>query len=102
MEKALNHFWREVQRALPGAARSPLEQVRSRGWRSAQFRGARHQFLLRFEGPRAEAAADMFIARLPTTPLGTPEQIVADVSVVADERRAGWTRLRVEVLTVEA
>lgn len=93
---------RSVRAALRTLAAFPLEEVRKRSWRSENFRGSRYEFALRFDGPKAGSAADSFIQQLRPSVLETPEHIVADVSLVSDERRPGWARLRIEVLTVEA
>jgi hypothetical protein len=101
MDGALT-FLRGVQAALKALAAFPLEEVRTHSWRSANFRGLRHEFALCFNGPTACSAADGFIARLEPGELEAPGHIVADVKLVSDERRPGWARLRIEVLTVEA
>lgn len=101
MDSALT-FLRGVRSALKALAALPLEEVRTRAWRSANFRGLRHEFALRFDGPAAARAADGFIEKLGPSGLEAPGHIVADVKLVSDERRPGWARLRIEVLTVEA
>ena len=93
---------RAVRAALKALAALPLEEVRTRAWRSASFTGLRHEFALRFEGADAAKAADGFIAGLAPAALEAPGHIVADVQLVSDERRPDWARLRIEVLTVEA
>ena len=93
---------RAVRAALRALAAFPLEEVRTRTWRSENFRGLRHEFALRFDGPKAGSAADSFLQRLRPAELEAPGQIVADVNLISDERRPGWARLRIEVLTVEA
>ncbi len=102
MDEPLTPFWRGVHRTQAALPLHPLEEVRSRSWRSGHFRGARHQFVLRFDGPRASMLAERFEARLGLTALEMPGHIVADVSIVAREHRPGWARLRIEVLTVKA
>lgn len=95
-------FLRGIQAALKALAAFPLEEVRTRAWRSANFRGLRHEFALCFNGPSAGSAADGFIERLQPKQLEAPGHVVADVKLVSDERRPNWARLRIEVLTVEA
>ena len=101
MDGALS-FLRGVRAALRALAAFPLEEVRTRTWRSANFRGLRHEFALCFNGPAAGSTADGFIERLEPSRLEAPGHIVADVKLISDERRPGWARLRIEVLTVEA
>lgn len=101
MDEAMRPFWQELQRARADAGYFPLEEARTRSWRSPHFRGARHQFVLRFEGPNAHRAADMFAQRVEAAPLDMPGYTVADVSVVSRERHPSWARLRIEVLTVK-
>jgi hypothetical protein len=93
---------RAMRAALKALAALPLEEVRTRAWRSAGFSGLRHEFALRFDGPHAAEAADGFVAGLGPAELEAPGHIVADVHVVSDERRHDWARLRIEVLTVKA
>lgn len=102
MSDSLTPFWRGVLSSLRSFARSPLEEVRSRSWGSDNFRGERHQFLLRFDGHAAGTLADRFIARLADTEFWMPGYTVADVKVVSDERQTGVARVRVEILTVAA
>jgi hypothetical protein len=101
MDGALT-FLRGVRAALRALAAFPLEEVRTRTWRSASFRGLRHEFALCFNGPAAGNTADGFLERLEPRQLEVPGHIVAEVKLVSDERRANWARLRIEVLTVEA
>ena len=104
MDQALNHstaFLRAVRLWFDPFANVVLEEVRCRGWASANFRGARHELAFRFEGAGADAAADRFTATLAHPAFDLPGQIVADVAVIADERQPGCARLRVEALTVE-
>ena len=95
-------FLRGVRAALKALTALPLEEVRTRAWRSANFRGLRHEFALCFNGPAACSVADSVIAGLEPGELDAPGHIVADVKLVSDERRPGWARLRIEVLTVES
>jgi hypothetical protein len=95
-------FLRAARKALSGLGSVALEEVRVRGWKSANFRGARHEFLLRFRGLDCASRADRFVEALARTELDLPGHVVADVDLVAEERRAEWTLLRMEVLTVEA
>ncbi|HEX8579703.1 MAG TPA: hypothetical protein VF655_08945 [Allosphingosinicella sp.] len=103
MDQALNlhaAFLRGLRASLESFAGWVLEEVRSRGWASANFRGARHQLALRFEGDGAGEAADALLAGVVRMPPEAAGQIVADLSVAADERRPGVVRIRLEALTV--
>jgi hypothetical protein len=93
-------FLRGLKASFESFAGFVLEEVRSRSWASAHFRGARHQLALRFEGEGAEAAADALLAGVAGKPPEAAGQIVADLSVAADERRPGLVRIRLEALTV--
>lgn len=78
-----------------------LEEVRSRGWASAAFRGARHELAFRLEGEGAEEAAARFLTGLRARDLQLPGHLLADVTLVAEERRPGCACIRLEALTVE-
>lgn len=78
-----------------------LEEIRSRRWTSAAFRGARHELAFRLEGDGAEEAAGRFVSSLAARDLTLRGHLVADMSVLADERRPGCARIRLQALTVE-
>jgi hypothetical protein len=78
-----------------------LEEIRTRGWASATFTGARHELAFRLEGEGAEAEASRFLSGLDSRDFDLGGHILADIQLVADERRPGWARIRVEALTVE-
>jgi len=78
-----------------------LEEMRSRRWASVTFRGARHELVFRLEGERAEQAAARFLASLEPRNFPLRGHLVADLSLVSQERRPGWARIRLEALTVE-
>ena len=78
-----------------------LEEVRSRGWASVTFRGARHEIAFRLEGEGAEAAAERFLSGLRASEFALAGHLLADVSLVAEDRRPGCARIRLEALTVE-
>ena len=100
MDSALTVL-RGLRAALRTLAAFPVEEVRTRSWRSANFHGLRHEFALCFNGPAAASAADGVIEGLEPARLEAPGLVVAAVKLVSDERRPGWARLRIEVLTVE-
>jgi hypothetical protein len=78
-----------------------LEEIRSRGWTSVTFRGARHELVFRLEGEGAESAAARFLGGLRVCDFRLRGHLLADLSVVAEERRPGCARIRLEALTVE-
>jgi hypothetical protein len=78
-----------------------LEEVRSRRWASVTFRGARHELAFRLEGEGAEEAAARFLAGLRARDFALPGHLLADLSLVAEDRRPGCARIRLEALTVE-
>jgi len=78
-----------------------LEELRSRGWASVTFRGARHELAFRLEGKGAETAAERFLSGLDTRDFPLRGHLLADVAVVAEQRRPGCARIRLEALTVE-
>jgi hypothetical protein len=78
-----------------------LEEMASRRWASVTFRGARHQIAFRLEGEGAEDAAGRFLSRLDARDFRLRGHLLADVSLVAQERRPGCARIRLEALTVE-
>ena len=78
-----------------------LEELRSRRWASVTFQGARHELAFRLEGEGAEEAARRFLSGLKARDFRLPGHLLADVSLVAQERRPGCARIRLEALTVE-
>ena len=78
-----------------------LEEIASRRWASVTFRGARHELAFRLEGEGAEEAAGRFLSGLSARDFALRGHLVADVTLVAEERRPGCARIRLEALTVE-
>jgi hypothetical protein len=78
-----------------------LEEIRSRQWASVTFRGARHEFVFRLEGDGAEELAGRCLGTLHARDFPLRGHLLADLSVLADERRPGFARIRLEALTVE-
>lgn len=78
-----------------------LEEIRSRRWASVTFQGARHELIFRLEGEGAEEAAGRFLSGLDARSFPLRGHLVADVSLVAEERRPGFVRIRLDALTVE-
>jgi hypothetical protein len=78
-----------------------LEEIHSRRWASVTFQGARHKLAFRLEGEGAEAAAAHLLSRLDARNFELRGHLLADVSLVAEERRPGFARIRLDALTVE-
>lgn len=78
-----------------------IEEIRSRRWASVTFQGARHDLVFRLEGEGAEAAAGRFLSGLQARKFELRGHLLADLSLVAQERRPGFARIRLEALTVE-
>jgi hypothetical protein len=78
-----------------------LEEIRSRHWASVTFRGARHELAFRLEGDGAEEMAGRFLSGLNARDFPLPGHLLADVTLLADDRRPGCARIRLEALTVE-
>lgn len=78
-----------------------LDEIRSRRWASVTFQGARHELAFRLEGEGAEEVARRFLSGLDARNFALRGHLVADISLMAQERRPGLARIRLEVLTVE-
>jgi hypothetical protein len=78
-----------------------VEEIRSRRWASVTFQGARHELVFRLEGEGAQEAAGRFLSGLDARNFELRGHLVADVSLVAEERRPGFARIRLDALTVE-
>jgi hypothetical protein len=78
-----------------------VEEIRTRRWASVTFQGARHELAFRLEGEGAEEAAGRFLSGLDARNFVLRGHLVADVSLVAEERRPGFARIRLDALTVE-
>lgn len=78
-----------------------LEEMSSRRWASVTFQGARHELAFRLEGEGAEAAAGLFLSGLRARDFRLRGHLLADLRLVAEERRPGCARIRLEALTVE-
>lgn len=78
-----------------------FDEVVSRSWASATFIGARHSVGFTLEGDGAEAAADAFVANLDAEEFDLRGHILADITLLSDERSPGRARIAIEVLTVE-
>ncbi|HEX8379017.1 MAG TPA: hypothetical protein VF619_00540 [Allosphingosinicella sp.] len=78
-----------------------LEELHSRRWVSVTFQGARHRLAFRLEGEGAEAAASRFLSGLQPRDFPLRGHLLADLSLIEEERRPDWAHIRLEALTVE-
>lgn len=78
----------------------PLDRT---DWASVTFTGARHRLRVRLEGEGAVGAAADFLAVMSDLDLPIPGHIVADLALLAEERRdgGGYAALELEALTIE-
>ncbi len=83
--------------------RFEVEEIRSRSWASATFAGARHELTFRVSGAGAAEASDDFIRNLDAREFKLRGHIMADISLIDEERPDGEdsVRIRLEALTVE-
>jgi hypothetical protein len=98
---AATAFLRAVRDRFDHVAGFVVEEVRSRGWASVTFRGARHDLVFRLEGAGAEEAAARFLGGLEARDFRLRGHLLADLSLIAEERRPHFARIRLEALTVE-
>jgi hypothetical protein len=101
LSHATTALLRAVRGKLAGFDGFALEEIRSRGWASATFTGARHHLAIRLDGEGAGAAAERFLGRLEATDFELRGHILADISLISEERRPGCAKIRLEALTVE-
>lgn len=101
LNDAASALLRAIRDALESVATFAIEEIRSRGWASVTFTGARHELAFRIEGDEADRAADHFLSGLEAAEFSLRGHILADIALVAQERRPGFARLRLEALTVE-
>ena len=78
-----------------------LEELSSRPWASVTFRGARLELAFRLEGEGAESAAGLLLSGLDARTLQLRGHLLADLRLVAQERRPRLARIRLSALTVE-
>jgi hypothetical protein len=78
-----------------------VEEIRTRGWASVTFSGARHELAFRVEGEGAESEVSRFLSGLAAKEFDLRGHILADIALVSEERRPGCARVRLEALTVE-
>lgn len=72
-------------------------------WASVTFTGARHRLLVLLDGEGAVGAAAEFLRDLPELDFAIAGHIVADLLLIAEERRDGgaYAALELEALTIE-
>jgi 5-carboxymethyl-2-hydroxymuconate isomerase len=92
---------RAIRAALGDAGLFVLEEIKSRAWASITFSGARHELAFRLEGAAASEAAGRFLGSLRAAEFALRGHIVADIALVAEERRPNCASIRLEALTVE-
>jgi hypothetical protein len=78
-----------------------LDEIRSRGWASVTFTGARHELAVTLSGSDAEVAAARFADGLDVAEFRLRGHILADIELVSSEVAEDGVRLRLEALTVE-
>lgn len=101
MTDATTAFLHAIRVTFVNFAGFVVEEIRSRRWASVTFQGARHELAFHLEGEGAEAAAGRFLSGLDARNFTLRGHLVADVSLVAEERRPGFARIRLDALTVE-
>ena len=80
-----------------------VESLSCTPWASVTFAGARHELRVTLEGQGALGAASDFLAEMPEIDLPLRGHIVADLALIAEERRDGgdYVCLELEALTIE-
>jgi hypothetical protein len=101
LNSAATEFLKAIQVSFVSFPRFEVEEIRSRGWASATFTGARHELRFRVEGDGADEAAERFLCDLEAAEFDLRGHIVADLALVSEERRPGFARIALEALTVE-
>lgn len=98
---ATTAFLQAIRAQIVHSAGFVLEEIRTRRWTSVTFQGARHELAFRLEGEGAEEAAGRFLSGLDARNFSLRGHLVADLSLVTEERRPGFARIRLDALTVE-
>lgn len=82
--------WKRIARAVLELAGPQAQLVRQseKPWASVTFSGARHSFVLAFDGMEAMEPADLFIAALPDHEFTIPGRLVADATIHSVDQRA--------------
>lgn len=79
-----------------------VEPLAETEWASVTFTGARHRLRVTLDGEGAVGAAADFLGRMPDLDLPIPGHIVADMALIAEERRDSgcYACLEIEALTI--
>lgn len=101
LNDAATAFLRAIRATFVDPAGFVLEEIRTRNWASVTFSGARHELSFRLDGEGAESEAAAFLSGLDAAEFDLRGHILADISLVSEERRPGCARIRLEALTVE-
>lgn len=82
--------WKRIAKAVLELAGPGAQLVRhaERPWASATFSGARHTFVLAYDGIEAMEQADDFIAALPDHEFTVAGRLVADATIRSVDQRA--------------
>ena len=82
--------WKRIARAVLELAGPQAQLVRhaEKPWASVTFSGARHTFVLCFDGIEAMDAAELFIAALPEHEFTIAGKLVADTTIRSVDQRA--------------
>ena len=84
----------EALQAL-AADKAAILAHRETAWASVTFAGARHRFVLEFDGGEAIAAGELFIACLPEHEFDLPGLLVAEATVTEVDHRLQPQRMQV-------
>ncbi|HET9641172.1 MAG TPA: hypothetical protein VFP12_18430 [Allosphingosinicella sp.] len=101
MTDAATAFLQAIRARFDDFSGFVIEEIRSRRWASVTFQGARHELAFRLEGEGAETAAGRLLGQLDARNFTLRGHLLADLSLVAQERRPGFVRIRLDALTVE-
>jgi hypothetical protein len=98
--------WKRIARAVLELAGSSAQLVRQseKPWASVTFSGARHSFVLAFDGIEAADAAELFIAALPDHEFSISGRLVADATIRSVDQRnlpAPRTLVEAELLVLD-
>jgi hypothetical protein len=98
---AASAFLQAIRARFVHFAGFAIEEIRSRRWASVTFQGARHELVFRLEGEGAEEFAGRFLGGLDARGFVLSGHLLVDVTLVSEERRPGFARIRLDALTVE-
>lgn len=98
---AATAFLQAIRAKIGDATRFTLDEIHGRRWASVTFQGARIELAFSLEGPGADESAGRLLGGLEARNFELRGHLLADLSLVAQERRPGFARIRLEALTVE-